>query len=254
MDIKEWVAKAPELEIGKELEQIFDKQLTCSYLPSTFNRDVSLKVSRELTTSIAKCYQLYMGILKSKANPDLFDEAQLTDYTYKFNYEFALSFSKLIDLLRTANVNTDDILNYYETLLTQLKLSDAYFQPEDILLTAMQYGRYNNIVEQVYNNPEINLRKLNLKINLPENFLKAGRIIDPVYGQILAEGCWALTYNILISDTYLPVDIEADFEKYQNQVMESWLYFFKLADLLGHDQDSMGRIYSVYYYSLNPEK
>lgn len=247
MEIIKLVSEAPELPLGKELESIFTMQDALSKRDSVFKPSNSKKLTLEFLGNLSKCYRSYVGVLKEKLKPD-FDENQKTQYIYEFNNLTSLAFVNLIDLLRSVNIGPDDILNYYETLLTELKLGDAYFFEDNILQTCMQYARHNNIMAQIYNNPEINLRPISFRVSTNEHFIHAGRIINVEYSHLLAENYWAITHNTLLANSLLPTDVEKDFTKYQNQLMEVWLYFFKLLDLLGHNWDSIGRLYSVYHY------
>lgn len=247
MELIKLVSEAPELNLGKELESIFTMQDALSKRDSVFKPNNSKKLTLEFLGNLSKCYRVYIKVLKLKLNPD-FDENDKVEYAYEFNNLTSSAFVNLIDLLRSVNIGPDDILNYYQTLLTELKLGDAYFFEDNILQTCMQYARHNNIMAQVYNNPDINLRPISFRVSTNENFIKAGRIINVEYSHLLSENYWAITHNTLIAHSLLPSDIEKDFTKYQNQLMEVWLYFFKLLDLLGHNWDSIGRLYSVYHY------
>lgn len=249
MEIAELVKNAPELDLGNEMQQIFERQNKINYITTLYNKDILKPITQEVMEHLAKCYQLYLGISRLKEKAEGFSDTEMLKYGYKFNYEFSIALSKMVDLVRAAGINEYDILNYYDTLLTQLKLKDAYFFEDNILQTCLQYARHNNIGDQIYNNPMLSLRPIKYKFEGSENFLKAGRILNPLYANLFAENCWATSYNLLLSSSNIPENIESDFERYQNQIMESWLHFFKLADLLGHDWDSIGRIYSVYYYS-----
>jgi hypothetical protein len=249
MEIQQLVKEAPELDFGNELSQIFIKQSEISYISSVYDPRVNRKTMLSFLGNISKAYGLYMGILMAKANPELYDGYDKNKYLYNFNFEIATSLANLIDFVSSVNIGEADINNYYENLLTQLKLDEGFYFPNATLKTCMAYARLQNIRDQVYNNPEVNLRPVVRYNGKDDNFIKAGRIIDEVYANILQLNCWAISHNSILSNLMIPKSIEQSFDQYQNQLMAIWIFYFKLLDLLGHDDDSVGRIYSVYYYS-----
>ncbi len=241
---KEHVKLAPELSLGGEMEQIWklNNQVGAKYPEDGFG-DVTCFISE-----IGKAFELYRDVLVAKNNPEKYSSKVLEKYLLTFNYETAQAFDTLIDIFKASNIDTHDILNYYQTLMKEQGIEDSHFFEENLLKTAMGYARVCNIKETIYNNPHINLRPAVLqKEVIEDNFVKAGRIIDPVYGRFITYYCWDITFWITKAINAWPHG-NKDFEKYHEYMMEAWLYFFKYLDLLGHDDDSVGRIYSVYHY------
>lgn len=228
----------PELELGNEFQQMFilSKNLTPGERVADLNT---------FQLVLGKTYNVYhdMLIITQTVPPNEIDDKVNLNYCIDFNFHTSLALDNLIQVMIKANITPDDILNYYEALLTEINLKGFLF-PENILLTCMQYARHNNIMAQIYNNPEINLRPSRL-MDFPDNFYRGGKVIDPVFDRLLSLQLWEIIYNIT---RYVSDEGKEELDKHK-KLMEVWLQFFKLLDLLGHDFDSVGRIYSVFNYT-----
>ena len=251
MDLIEKVKLAPELPMGNELETIFKFQNEIEYVNTLFSPVHIKKMGNKISYYLSEAFEYHYLMIHGVNNnvPDINNKA--LELIYKTNLSYSKALNALIKFMASCNIGPDDILNYYETLLNELNLSDAYLFKENTLQTCMQYARHNNIQERIYNNPDINLRPIILDKPVDDNFIKACRVKDPYYLSLLSQQSWMVTYSIQRSFAQLPTDIEKDSDPFQKKVMEVWLYFFKLMDLLGHNDDSIGRIYSVYYYLKN---
>lgn len=249
MKLKELVQKAPELPLGEEFQSMFDKQAEISYINTVFSPVNIRRLNLKILSNLADTYKLYIDNVKLKLTPTEFTPEKREAYLYKFNNNIAILVSQVIDMVRAANIGPDDIYDYYKTLLTEINLVDNYLFENNTLQTSMQYARHCNIMEQLYNNPEVSLRPAAFGDLPKDSFLMGGKILSPIYGELMSKAMWAITHNAMLAYNMLPKSVEADFDIYQKQVMETWLYIFKFLDFLGYDWDSIGRLYSVFYYS-----
>lgn len=249
--IKQLVKDAPDMPIGAirlELEWLFEKQSTISYVSSVYKPQVHRKLALLIMGNLSNIRNLFYKKLKSIEESAFTDKQVVNEeFTYNANFEVAKALSNFIDLMSATNINPDDIKNYYETILTALKLDDA-FMFDSTLATAIQYGRYCNIQDHVYNNPEVNLRPSVRTFDLVDSFNRGCRIVNHGYLTILDKSLLDNSFSLIEAYKVLPKSIEGNFDPYQNWVMESWLQFIKLIDLLGLDVDALCRVYSVYYF------
>lgn len=253
-DIMIGVQKALELGINTELKEIFNH----NYRRLTENElqlDRVPHLMLQLISSFAKTKDLFHNAWVEKKDKGKIEF--MGEYIYNLNYSISLSFDYLVTLMNISNINDEDILKYYKTLMSERDLTDAYYFEDNALKTVMCFARHNNIERHVYNNPDINLRpSIHFEQSTyaaGENFLKPGRIVNDIYGELI----WKNTAEIIhhISKSYLKFlniqSVESDVSEYHKEIMEVWLHFFCLMDLWGNDYDSIGRIYSVINYIKN---
>lgn len=251
--IEKLLKETPELgveTIGKELEVIYKMQAEISYVSSVYKPTVHRKLVLLITGNLSTIRSLYAKKLTSLLEPQVTDKLiSGNNYQYNINFEIGKAIGNFIDLMSATNIQPDDILNYYETLLSSLKLADAYLLGDNILGTAFQYGRHCNVMARVYNNPEVNLRPAIRDIPTDDDFFKACRILNEGYKDVMDKCLLDTSFSLIEAYKLLPKSIEGNFDPYQNWIMESWLQFIKLLDLLVVDNNSFGRLYSVYYQS-----
>mgnify|MGYP000995098795 CR=1 FL=1 len=221
-----------ELPLSEDyLITMFNLQNEVYYVNSSeYNRKLIKKIGHDLISNLCDAYHVFRSFNESTLKP--LSERNNMHLLIDFNICLSKALATMIRLMSASNMGRDDIANYYETLLKELKLYDAIFFNKDILNTATQYGRHTNIMDHIYNNPDINLRPSVMGKDVFDNFVKGGRILNPSYFQIYLNKNWELTTKIINALNKLPNDNESDFSNYHLQLMESWLHFFSLLDFL----------------------
>lgn len=248
MNLAEIVKEAKELPFGDDLETIFKLQNEIDYVNSSvYNRKLTKKIGYDVVHSLNASYHIYVSMHNLSLKAEKVDSVQ-KDLLHSFNYEIAKSLNSIIRLLSSSNVGYDDVKNYYQTLLTELKIADVYFFKDNLMQTCMQYARYNNIMNMLYNNPDISLRPVVISGPVPDEFLRGGRILNRVYLELMRKYYWEFTSQLFLALNKLPTDIEKHFDVYQNQLMEAWLHYFAILDFLSYNHDSVGRLYSILYH------
>lgn len=198
--------------------------------------------------SLSDTHRLYNSAIKiSHINGS---EREISNFLDDCNLQSGKAFYDFTTLLGLSNIGYHDISNYYNSLLTEKKLKDGYFFDNQMLQTAMQYGRFNNIGDQVYNNPTINRRAINLPHEPEDDFCKAFRILNPALTDILSRDLWELTTSLLLALKQLK-ESSPDINKFHLEIMEAWLRFIKCMDIVGHNWLSLGRVFTVYNYIIN---
>lgn len=256
MEVRNLVEKAPELDISNELSQIFTLGKSCIDPADIGNLDKIRLALHDMTKNLILPWDCYKFNLIIFINNDNKTSENKIKYLFQFNYELSKTFDKLINLMVLSNVGADDILNYYETLLTEMQLKDTFFFPENALQTITQFSRHCNILLKIYNNPEVNLRPniyneeaKSLGIGDAESFIKSGRILNDGFLGLLTQQMWDTSFYFnklaLLMDNYDPSTDQKTFHLF---LMEGWLHYFRMLDLLGNDWDSIGRLYSVINY------
>jgi len=246
-EIKKLVSEAKELPLGNELEMIFENEKSDINPRLIYDIKEVKEHFYQLMVHCTEAHSIYIDFMEKSLNNQGSMETK-QEYLYNFNWEITLALSRLVSLIMYSDIKYNDIKNYYETLLNEYKLSDAYFFEKNMVQTCSQYARYNNINEGIYNNPDFNLRPIVIRNDFnDELFISGGKILNPNYSLYLASNLWQFNMAIIKSFNYLDQK-HPDFEKYNKQLMEGWLRFFKLLDLLGHTAESIGRLYSVFIH------
>lgn len=251
--IKRSVEEARELFGGDELREIFSFAETHFKKEDLGKLDLISKALNEFSWSLNLPYKSYKVNLKHWLSGELNVEEKL-HYVYQFNLDLSKTLDKLINVMVLSNVGPDDILNYYETLLKEWKMEDAFLFEKDVLQTVCQVSRYHNVLLKIYNNPDVNLRinvyREEIKamgISDSESFIKGGIILNDGFLGLLIQQMWDITYNInKLQLTFQDIELNPDtIDLFHKQLMEIWLHYFRMLDLTGHDANSIGRLYSV---------
>lgn len=173
----------------------------------------------------------------------------VNNLVYITNLHTGAAIKSYIEFMNNFLIDFPSMVNYYEKMLEDKKLKDTYFFEDKMIQTVLGFARYNNIMGMIYNNPEINLRPRHLPKDVDDQFIKAGRILNPILLDFVSRDLWQLTcYGSLALGRI------NNLKEAHLKVMEGWLYLMKVMDMMGHNWDSLGRVYSVYkHYKLKPE-
>lgn len=177
-------------------------------------------------------------------------EKEITYLIDECNFRTGKAVTIFAGLLKVSNIGYYDMLNYYDTLLTEKKLKEGYFFDTQVLQTAFQFGRFNNIGDQIYNNPELNLRPINLPKEPEDDFFRGFRILNPALSKMLSIDLWKLSSSLVLAT----VELESKsptIEIFHQQIMEAWLRFIKGLDMVGHNWFSFGRVFMVTNHLMN---
>lgn len=215
-----------------------DSEQNISFIP---------KITNGLRMELNQWFDIYEGMVRTQSSHG--DKSGLIKTLYMTNQKLGQSLHYLVSLLYYSNINPSDILSYYNDLMTDMNLKETSFVDGDVLATAMKYGRYCNLADHIFNNPYLPRNKF---INQPtDDFIGAGRIITPEVCEIVKTQLFELLYyctRIDINFTNgnpLQISNTIDIKELHLKVMEIWLHFFKLTDLLGYEETHIGRIYMV---------
>lgn len=173
-----------------------------------------------------------------KGNSDT-REAGIVTCLEKFFGELGDTLHFLVELMIYSGIESDDVLEYYRALCEQRNL--AILVTSDGLSTSCNYGQQtNNFDDQVrvtlFNSYRVN-EKLKVKISddLHQHVkLTMLEVIASLHsaGNELKKRDWKVA-----EDNITPVQL------YHLKLMEAWLYFFKLTDLVG-----LGPLTVYHYY------
>ncbi len=241
MTLPEQVEKAPHLQLGvDELYQMF----ALAYLPSAQDL-LALKYKiTDLHIALSNKFASYQRVISLNQIDN--KDKEIESLVYETNLSDGKCLFTFIELLCLSGIGFNDVKNYYESLLVNLKLDDAYFFADNMSKTCTAYARHNNIQDHLYNNPEINLRPRHLPGEVNESFILSNRIFDIVLLDILAKDLWKIMLHLGNALNNIK-----DSKKYQIELMESFLRLFKSFDMVGHNADSTGRVFSVYNFIIN---
>lgn len=249
--------KFDELELFGELKEMFKlaseeiKDISQVYEPEICHKTIA-----NLLYNVGESSFIYCRFLDGIESVQLTDipEKNKLNYLYEFNLSLAKGIKELVRLTIFSKLNNLDIHNGYSNLCKNYEVED-FITEDHHLKTIMAFSRFINIQYQVYNNPEISLRPMiyiqaenDFDIPPSELFFKAGKVLNqtflPVYHRCvfnIVQCCTQLSTSIRLSEK------TKDNHVYSEKVLNLWVSIFTLMDVLGHDWDSIQRIYSVIY-------
>lgn len=150
------------------------------------------------------------------------------DFTYlqpefeEINQLVGKTYVLLIELCRVSNIEVDDIKTYYENLLTQENLLEAFLFPKNILLTIFSFARHINIQERRINTGKLLTDTLPIFDEGVENYKGLYKYTIGTDSQISN-----LSWEIIIRGKNLKMENET----YHYTVMEIFLLIHQLFDL-----------------------
>jgi hypothetical protein len=189
----------------------------------------------EILGSLTQAYRFYDNNLQFGviANSDDF-LPQMTDNILGLNNILGKSLKDIISILIHANIDSDDIMRYYEKLLNERNLQEAYFFEKNILKTVFCYARHCNIYDS-----EFFISRSNFKIPIKPDttYNRAGRVLGIDIQIIISNSIGQIT-NELFRTREL-----GDFNSFQHGLMGIFLRIMALYDLLGLEEESLLEIY-----------
>ncbi len=270
MDIRDIKEEVPLLIVmeGKGLEKIFELQkilldhyTAIEKLPK-YPIDIDSKINQVLikdfisriTEELAEGFESYEEMVEGWESNLQFlknteEQEDLIPHLQNFNEEIADALHFMVELFIYCNIGPDDIAQYYTRLLQDLNLYDAFYFKTDILGTTMQYARHCNIQRNLYNTAEFNSPKVISDKDLKDEFLRGGRKISTTIADEHKKQLWDITYhfnlarNMLKNKAWKQTQVMTDQKRFQYQLMEGFLHFFRYLDFIGMDSDSIFTIY-----------
>lgn len=270
MDIRDIEEKVPVLIVqrGKGLEEIFklqksllDKYIGIEKLPP-YPIDIDSKDHQQLIKDfisrileeLAEGFESHLEMLDGweenmQKNNTPNEKVDLIPHLQNYNEEMADALHFMVELLIYCNIMTDDIANYYRQLLGELNLDEAFYFETDLLETILQYARYCNINRELYNNPEYRAPLLISDKDLKDEFLRGGRKISTTIADEHRKQLWDITYsfniarNMLKNKPWKQTEMMTDQTRFQHQLMEGVLHFFRYMDFIGMTSESIFTIY-----------
>lgn len=257
----------PELEMFYELRQMFKLafyEITNQGLSTKLEDEETInKTLGDLINSLgngAIIYSRFLRVVEETPLP-LIKEKDKLEYLYNFNLNMAKTVNELIRLSVFCMVNNEDIHNGYTNLCREFELEEMATQDHQ-LGTLMSFSRYTNIQSQVYNNPEVNLRPAiyiqaenDFDIPTSEAFFTAGKILNSSFLMLYQERI----FNIIMACTEFKNslslgEIKKDNKIFSEKILQLWVNIFSMLDVMGHNWDSVQRIYSVIHENTNKDE
>ncbi len=270
MDIRDTQEPVPIIIAmrGKGLEKIFDlqKDLINRYigiekLPK-YPIDIDSKEHQVLVKDfisrileeLAEGFESYLAMMEAKENnlenrdkPK--EQIDLIPHLQNFNEEVSDALHFMVELFIYCNISPDDIAKYYQQLLEELNLADAFYFETDLLGTALSYARHCNIDRAIYNNPEYRAIPIILDKDLEDEFLRGGRKLSIPLEDEHRKQLWDITYsfnlarNMLKNKAWKQTEMMTDQSRFQLQLMEGFLHFMRYLDFMGMTTESVFTIY-----------
>lgn len=234
--------------IFKYQKNIMDEYVRKGMLPKypidptydRINQAFTKKVLGWITEEIAETSTQYQQVVDEyKNNPDRGSVLpKLLNETF---IEFADALHFVVELLVYSNIEPEDMLAYYEALAAQRNLD--FFITDDALTTSDNYAQHTN----VFDDPIRIARKLAVPIQLDHGIIEP-RVSDELE-LVVQLGLWeavrafSMTGNLLKKRDWSVAERETPLNAYNLKLMEAWLYFMKVANLMGFTAKSL-----YYYY------
>lgn len=248
------LAKIPDLELMKELEEMFSIAWEDRYAVPVGDADVIGKHLNQVLLSLGNTGGIYVRFLDKVEQLTLvaIPEKDKLQYLYDLNYSVGRMLRHLIDLTLFSKLNNQDIHNGFTNLCNKYQV-EYFITEEQPIQTVTKFARFVNIQQQVYNNPDVNLRPIvqyqaHKEFDLPadEPFLVAGKIVNQSFLGVYHRH----VFNIMLCAYELHRSTELDEIKKDNQVfsdkvLQLWVNVFALLDVMGYDWNSIQRVYKV---------
>lgn len=243
---------------GKMLEGIFDYQwaLMVKYFnrgmikhpPADFqvkeDQEYTRKIIGWLTNELGEASDSYSKVMAHYLGDP--DQSGLVPMLNDVMNEMADSLHFMVELFIWSGLTASDVLSYYEQLCKERNLE--LLLTSDGLTTSFNYGNQTNTWDD-----EVRIAKC-LAVNVS---VKPGILIAPRLSQdlhIVVELCFWDTVkafqragNLLKKKAWSNSQDGSNIQAYQLQLMEGWLYFMKLANLIGLNGIAM----YTYYENMN---
>lgn len=203
------------------------------------------------TEELSEAYAVYEEMVNLNDSSTKDDETfnKLKSLLYNFNEKISDSLHFLIELLIYSNIDEDDIQRYYDILLGELNLKDVILF-ENMGKTIFAYARHINVYHnQLYHGSELKRKPF---LQHPEDqFLQGGRLLNADMLEIVKTFSWDIVHNLQLAAGFLKNKAwkntfsEIDIDSYHKQIMEAFLSYFVLMDILGYNEEGLARIYAV---------
>lgn len=176
-----------------------------------------------------------------------YDLKLMLENLVKLNKRIPKLVKDIIKISLKINIHSDDIARYYEKLLEEQNLMDAYFFSKNQLKTTMSYSKHLNIYGDSVGFQHLSFNIISQMPHQDRVDTQAGRLISDEVNQIYKLQMWDLI-NSILSFKQLISD-ESSMTNIHLQFMECWLYLFKLLDSMGCTDDSIFGMFNLTYNS-----
>lgn len=248
------LAKIPDLELMAEFEEMFKKTWEPDMKDIIGSHLAIRNAISQIHYGLGEVASLYCRFLDKVEQVTIFQipDNEKLRYLYDINLSMGNVVMELVKLTLLSKMNNRDIHNGFTNLCNRYQ-SEYLVTEEHQLQTLTKFARFVNIQQQVYNNPEINLRPIvhyqaQAEFDLPvdEPFLLAGKIVNQSFLGLLHR----YVFNVTMCTYELVRSLELDEMKLDNQVysekvLQLWLNLFAMLDGMGYDWNSIQRIYTV---------
>lgn len=253
------IYKNPEpFNKGKLMEGIFDYQkcLMAVYeekgmipkLPININdrahQSFIKSTIADVIEELAEADSAYDPIKHSMVNDDLRKLiGKLNEPLIEYTNELADALHFFVELLICVGIDANEMLDYYKVTLEEKNLSEA-LMTEDALLTSMRYARHINITET----PILHLKQQAYKVINQSDYEKlhiGGWFLHPELIPFFDSYNWSVTKNLKLAGHKLKKkawrvkEIETELRPFYSNIMEAWIYFTLLLDMIGMDEKSI---------------
>jgi len=238
MEHKEFLKTIKDIDpVEDNLREIF--RLEKESRPETWGQNMWEFSVTYINISIARLMDEYYSMNLELLNNE---NTKLDSRVLEINSNLSLLLGHHLGLSLQLQIPFDELSIFIKNEMDSKNITDNYYFGDSMMKTYTGYVRYLNILAGVYNNPAINLRPVKTSKELDDNFYKGGRICNDEYIDVLKG--YLMDYLIHLS---LRVDIETE----TPTTLGIWyskltIYLFRVFDLLTHDGDSIGRLYSVW--------
>lgn len=247
------LAKIPDLELLQELQEMFKLSWDKDKKGEPKDPVIIAGYLHALPLLLGEGAGNYLRFLDKVEQHSLINipEKGKLQYLYEFNLGNGNLLRNLVGLTLASKLNNQDIYNGFIGLCNNYQVD--YLIHENQLNTITNFSRFINIQQQVYNNPDVNLRpivqyQVSKEFDLPadELFLHAGKIVNQSFLGLYHR----YVFNILMCCHELNRslnlgEIELDNQIYNEKIVQLWANIFAMLDGLGHDWNSIQRIYAV---------
>lgn len=195
-----------------------------------------------LSEELSEALQVIESITNAALQPQP-SEKELIEMVKAYNEELADILHLMIKLMIYSNIGSNDIRSYYANLCKEQNLTNLHFK-DNTLQTALGIGLFINGREgrKIRHGKEILL-------GMDEDFTNAGKLISTeiliqhklFIGEI--NHYLSLATNTLKNKPWKQTMVKTEVDRYQQMLMEAWLWLFSYYDFVGLKEQTLFTIF-----------
>lgn len=222
---------------GKYLEDMYNRYIsegTDMYEFTLNSREIKLDILEFLERLVKVCNLYDSNLTKISGTTSIITNEtlkQLGSNLLDINNQLGSSIKIFIKILGKSGIEIEDIFRYYDRLLNELNLADAYFFESNLLKTIFCFARHINIQ---HDNMGYERVSFNIPVTPDNAFTKGCRLVSEEMRFAIFQSNMLVCQQLITTLSHTK-----DPELFQMQLMEALIHIFNYYDLVGLSEESL---------------